>query len=248
MTHNKPSSVKKDSSTNDRKSLIGSPTRNRNIADSPSEAFMLHAASKTFIGQSLLRGTIGACNVTLLRIAEPQRVALSRKKKHRVATEMDELERLSLVSKVCVELENHFNMGDKDVAEFIIHLATEHPTFDKFKKAIHREGLGDQVLLFIREGLDDQVLLFIREGLGDQFDDSLLANLLRLIQHMQPKKKDIDKHIRTIADDKELLKAQLPALAMANTNTDLLMEQLEGLIPKWKKDQVGRLICVKRMR
>lgn len=60
---------------------------------------------------------------------------------------MDELERLSLVSKVCVELENHFNLGDKDVAEFIIHLATENPTFEKFKKALDDEGLGDQVSL-----------------------------------------------------------------------------------------------------
>lgn len=71
-----------------------------------------------------------------------------------------------------------------------------------------------------------------------QFDDSLLANLLRLIQHMQPKKTGSVKRITTIADDKELLKAQLPALAMPNTNTDTLMEQLEGLMPKWKKEQV----------
>uniref|UniRef100_A0A915AD75 RNA helicase n=2 Tax=Parascaris univalens TaxID=6257 RepID=A0A915AD75_PARUN len=134
---------------------------------------------------------------------------------------MDELERLSLVSKVCIELENHFNVGDKDVAEFIIHLATEYPTFDKFKKAIHNEGLGDQ------------------------FDDSLLANLLRLIQHMQPKKASSVKQITTIADEKELLKAQLPALAMPNVNTDILMEQLEGLMPKWKKEQVEKINATK---
>lgn len=60
---------------------------------------------------------------------------------------MDDLERLSLISKVCVELENHFGFGDKTVAEFIIHLITENPTFDKFKKAIIAEGLGDEVLI-----------------------------------------------------------------------------------------------------
>lgn len=58
---------------------------------------------------------------------------------------MEELERLSLVSRVCVELDNHFGLADKDVAEFIIHLATENPTFDKFKKSITKEGLADQV-------------------------------------------------------------------------------------------------------
>ncbi|MCP9264634.1 ATP-dependent RNA helicase dhx8 [Dirofilaria immitis] len=47
--------------------------------------------------------------------------------------EMEELERLSLVSRVCVELDNHFGLADKDVAEFIIYLATENPTFDNVK-------------------------------------------------------------------------------------------------------------------
>ncbi|VDK51347.1 unnamed protein product [Anisakis simplex] len=142
---------------------------------------------------------------------------------------MDELERLSLVSKVCVELENHFNMGDKDVAEFIIHLAEENPTFDKFKKAITREGLGDQV---------SHSLSFLKVNFFS-FDDSLLANLLRLINHMLPKPKDSSVNfVKTMADDKDLLKAQLPALAMPNTmNTDSLMEQLEGLQPKWKREK-----------
>lgn len=65
---------------------------------------------------------------------------------------MEELERLSLVSRVCVELDNHFGLADKDVAEFIIYLATENPTFDKFKKSITKEGLADQVCVYT--GLD----------------------------------------------------------------------------------------------
>ncbi|VDN52257.1 unnamed protein product [Dracunculus medinensis] len=128
---------------------------------------------------------------------------------------MDDLERLSLISKVCVELENHFGFGDKTVAEFIIHLITENPTFDKFKKAI------------------------IAEGLGDEFDDSLLSNLLRLIQHMQPKKTEIKKPV-IISDDKNLLRERLPALAMPNTtnnSSDDLMHELESLMPKWKDEQ-----------
>ncbi|VDO70559.1 unnamed protein product [Heligmosomoides polygyrus] len=132
---------------------------------------------------------------------------------------MDELERLSLVSKVCSELDNHFGIKDKDVAEFIIELATINKTFDKFKRA-----------------LDEQ-------GLGEQFDDSLTANLLRLIQHMLPKPKGKKSQknvsgsshkITLISDAKEEIKARLPALAMPNSNTDDMMSQLENL----KKEEV----------
>ncbi|OZC12274.1 ATP-dependent RNA helicase Dhx8 family protein [Onchocerca flexuosa] len=127
--------------------------------------------------------------------------------------EMEELERLSLVSRVCVELDNHFGLADKDVAEFIIHLATENPTFEKFKQAI------------------------MEEGLADQFNDSLLANLLRIIQSMQLKKKDVVT-VKTLTNDKELLRETLPALAMPNVDADKLMTELEGLQPKWKEERV----------
>lgn len=63
---------------------------------------------------------------------------------------MDQLERLSLVSKVCSELDNHFGIKDKDVAEFIIELATANNTFDKFKRALEEQGLGEQVTRFAR--------------------------------------------------------------------------------------------------
>ncbi|KAK5970479.1 Pre-mRNA-splicing factor ATP-dependent RNA helicase mog-5 [Trichostrongylus colubriformis] len=130
---------------------------------------------------------------------------------------MDELEHLSLVSKVCSELDNHFGLKDKDVAEFIIELATTNNTFEKFKRA-----------------LDEQ-------GLGEQFDDSLTANLLRLIQHMLPKKRKQEigmglfHKITLISDAKEEIKAKLPALALPNSNTDEMMSQLENLVPKWKE-------------
>ena len=40
--------------------------------------------------------------------------------------ELKKLEHLSLVSKICTELDNHFGLGDKTLAEFIIHLAEKH--------------------------------------------------------------------------------------------------------------------------
>ena len=50
------------------------------------------------------------------------------------------LEELSLVSKICTELENHLGVGDKDMAEFIIALAGKHSTLEKFKTALLKNG------------------------------------------------------------------------------------------------------------
>lgn len=53
-----------------------------------------------------------------------------------ILDDLEKLERLSLVSKVCTELENHLGLNDKDTAEFIIHLAEKNDTFEKFKKVL----------------------------------------------------------------------------------------------------------------
>ncbi|PIC46821.1 hypothetical protein B9Z55_006391 [Caenorhabditis nigoni] len=144
---------------------------------------------------------------------------------------MDQLEHLSLVSKVLGELENHFGVADKDVAEFVIQMAQENPTFDKFKKELEKQGLADQ------------------------FDDSLTATILRIVQHMTASKKkskkggdskeDVkDSHkITLISDAKEEIKARLPALAMANTTIEKedsgndLMAQLEMMEGKYEKEK-----------
>jgi hypothetical protein len=65
---------------------------------------------------------------------------------------LERLEHLSLVSRVISELENHFGITDKDVAEFVIDLARTNITFDKFKKALETEGLaeGVRIILFLR--------------------------------------------------------------------------------------------------
>lgn len=65
----------------------------------------------------------------------------------------------------------------------------------------------------------------------------MLANLLRIIQHMQPKKKD-PMDFKTLLDDKELLRETLPVLAMPNVDSDKFMAELEDLQPKWKEEKV----------
>lgn len=107
--------------------------------------------------------------------------------------EIYQLEYLSLVSKVCTELDNHLGINDKDLAEFVIHLAEKHDSFDSYKKALAENGAV--------------------------FSDSFIANLLRLIQKMRPKSNEqkIDKFDSAeIKTDKELQRQLLPALAIPN--------------------------------
>lgn len=59
--------------------------------------------------------------------------------------DLDQLEHLNLVSRVITELENHFGINNKEVAEFIIGLATSTGTFDKFKKALEEHDLAEVI-------------------------------------------------------------------------------------------------------
>ncbi|EDS35805.1 ATP-dependent RNA helicase DHX8 [Culex quinquefasciatus] len=76
--------------------------------------------------------------------------------------ELEQLEHLSLVSKICTELENHLGLNDKDLAEFIIDLAEKNPSEEGFRRV-----LGEN---------------------GAEFSESFTANLLRIIQLMKPPK------------------------------------------------------------
>ncbi|CAH1788112.1 unnamed protein product [Owenia fusiformis] len=111
--------------------------------------------------------------------------------------EIAQLEHLSLVSKVCTELENHLGLNDKDLAEFIISLSYKNNTFESFKKVLLQNGA--------------------------EFSDSFMANLLRLIQRMRPKvpqrdnkkkKKKKKKDKENEDQDIELKKQLFPGLAL----------------------------------
>ncbi|KAI4460463.1 atp-dependent rna helicase [Holotrichia oblita] len=125
--------------------------------------------------------------------------------------EIEKLEHLSLVSKVCTELENHLGMNDKDLAEFIIHLSEKHNTFEAFKKVLLENGA--------------------------EFSDSFIANLLRIIQHMKPNRKNINSMIATKSSS---LVEQFPALAMPNepqrTITEFLGEEIDTIKVETTKD------------
>ncbi|KAF7257406.1 hypothetical protein EG68_05355 [Paragonimus skrjabini miyazakii] len=115
-----------------------------------------------------------------------------------------QLEYYSLVAKVCTELTNHLGLDDKNLAEFVIHLARKNQTFDKFKTALVKKGA--------------------------QFTDPLIASILRLVQKMLPKplKKAKQKktkeekeqsqpsQVHDIDEKLELRKKLLPALCLPN--------------------------------
>ena len=75
--------------------------------------------------------------------------------------DLENLEYLSLVSKVCTELENHLGIGDKDLAEFIIDMARSSNTYDKFRQNLIEKDA--------------------------EFPDSFSSNLYRIVQKMLPK-------------------------------------------------------------
>ena len=141
--------------------------------------------------------------------------------------ELRRLEHLSLVSKVCTELDNHYSMNDKDLAEFIIDLANKSQTLAKFKAALTDNGA--------------------------EFADSFIENLLRIIQHMTPggaggKEEEAPK------GKLGLLREQLPCLAIPDEKpvekkkpdfeeeaaVDNMMDFLESMAPsKNKEDSRG---------
>lgn len=112
------------------------------------------------------------------------------------------MEHLSLVSKICTELDNHYQLNDKDLAEFIIDLAENNQTFDAFKKALIENG-------------------------ADSFHDSFISNLLRIIQLMKSNKTNMtETEIKSkLVADKMAMK--FPGLALTNHTQDE-MRALEG--------------------
>lgn len=113
--------------------------------------------------------------------------------------ELLKLEHLSLVSKICTELDNNLGINDKDLAEFIIDLAEKNPQFEGFKKALIENGA--------------------------EFPDSFISNLLRIIQLMKTSKTSANADTEPQKDaNKDLLATKFPGLAMPNRFQDETLE------------------------
>ncbi|CAK9300122.1 unnamed protein product [Gordionus sp. m RMFG-2023] len=110
--------------------------------------------------------------------------------------ELSRLEYLSLVSKICTELENNIGINDKDLAEYVIHLFGKSSSLQNFKKLLDENGA--------------------------EFSDSFTANLYRIINTMKidiANNKVQDKLNNPDQNGdfkKELLKKTFPALCIPN--------------------------------
>ncbi|KXS09372.1 hypothetical protein M427DRAFT_39076 [Gonapodya prolifera JEL478] len=62
------------------------------------------------------------------------------------ANALAKLERLSLVSKISAEVQNHVGVNDKSVAEFLLHVHNENPDLAAFKAALREMDLPDSLL------------------------------------------------------------------------------------------------------
>ncbi|XP_037945540.1 ATP-dependent RNA helicase DHX8-like [Teleopsis dalmanni] len=105
--------------------------------------------------------------------------------------DLRKLEYLSLVSKICTELDNHLGINDKDLAEFIIDLEEKNSTLDSFRTALHSNGA--------------------------EFPDSFVASLQRIIKLMKPSSDDdFSDNVNVKSGKKEQLTHMFPGLALPN--------------------------------
>lgn len=104
-------------------------------------------------------------------------------------SDLDALQKIGLVSKICAELDNHLGFSDKTLAEFIIHLAASNDNPKAFQAALSQNGA--------------------------EFPESFVQNLLRIINAIN-RKSEVAKISGSVAAGKK--EAVLyPALAMPNS-------------------------------
>ncbi|KAI0404604.1 P-loop containing nucleoside triphosphate hydrolase protein [Xylaria palmicola] len=144
--------------------------------------------------------------------------------------DLQELELLSLVSKVTSELQNHLGINEKTLAEFIIAQRLQCTKLGEFKEKL--AGMG-----------------------GASWPDSLFDSIDRLVQTMHPKFKatngsagtheDDDKPTRSLQEKETLFKGlSIPDKDLAAANDadeiDDTFALLEGLAPKPVRDAPSR--------
>ncbi|XP_052895056.1 ATP-dependent RNA helicase DHX8 isoform X2 [Anopheles moucheti] len=128
--------------------------------------------------------------------------------------ELEQLEHLSLVSKICTELENHLGLNDKDLAEFIIDLAHKNPTIEAFKRVLLENGA--------------------------EFSDSFTTNLLRIIQLMKPAGKQGVSAFEDEFNDGKNLAFKFPGLAIPNNKKAYSSDEEEGDSKHDKSKEEGK--------
>uniref|UniRef100_A0AC35TR15 RNA helicase n=1 Tax=Rhabditophanes sp. KR3021 TaxID=114890 RepID=A0AC35TR15_9BILA len=129
--------------------------------------------------------------------------------------EIAKLEHLAIVNRIYSELENHLGEAEVSMAEFLIHLAQQNPTFDKFKNALaEADAEGD-------------------------LSDALIGTILRLINQSSVIK-NADPVNKRDMNDKELMKALVPALAIPDEEPKLELDWMNEL------EMLGNTVEIKK--
>ena len=120
--------------------------------------------------------------------------------------DLAKLQYLSLVSKVCAELDAHLGVSDKTLAEFIIDLAQKHPELGAFRAALDENGA--------------------------EFPASFASNLLALVAKMMPKKKKASSIAASSSAVADGPKERFAGLAVANDSEERRRQlELDALGP-----------------
>lgn len=117
--------------------------------------------------------------------------------------DLEKLQYLSLVSKICTEFENHLNLTDKVLAEFVIDLAEKHPSIATFNAALLENGA--------------------------EFPEAFVANLYNIIQKMRPHKSNQNADSTSSVPSLLHLK-QFPGLALPNGKPEWMLQDEEKYV------------------
>ena len=136
-------------------------------------------------------------------------------------SELDKLQHLGLISKICAELDNHLGFSDKTLAEYIIHLGSQHKNNHKsFHKALYDNGA--------------------------EFPESFTENLLRIIMRLTGQAAVVKAKEASVVPiaPRSAADVKYPGLARPNSNPipleDMATEQIVSLIDRGKDDNYGR--------
>lgn len=126
-------------------------------------------------------------------------------------SELDKLQHLGLISKICAELDNHLGFSDKTLAEYIIHLGSQHKNDHRsFHKSLHDNGA--------------------------EFPESFTENLLRIIMRLTGQAaaaKPVEIVSAAPSVPRSAAEVQYPGLARPNSDPipleDMASEQITSL-------------------
>ncbi len=133
-----------------------------------------------------------------------------------LGNDLEELQKIGLISKVCAELDNHLGFSDKTLAEFIIHLAETNQSVGAF----HQKLLEN----------------------GAEFPESFSSNIHRIIS--QSMKQSNENAMKITQGSKaplvpsvprSSLDIEFPALARPNSIGAIKFEDLPNEQPEWIK-------------